>query len=60
MMSVNIWYPSIVIGGVCFVMTVVGVRVGDKVGASIGRYADICGGLVLCSIGIKILVEHLW
>ncbi len=49
-----------VIGVVAFVLSTVGVYIGNKFGDLFGNKADIVGGLVLVGIGIKILVEHLF
>ena len=55
----GILYPASVIGGVCFLMTVVGARLGPVVGRAVGRRAELLGGLILIAIGLRILFEHL-
>lgn len=60
MLNVSIWYPSVVIGAVCAVLTALGVYLGRIAGSLLGRYAGAFGGVVLCALGVKILVEHLW
>jgi putative Mn2+ efflux pump MntP len=55
----GILYPASVIGVVCFVMTVIGARLGPVVGRVVGRRAELLGGLILIGIGIRLLVEHL-
>ncbi len=59
MIEVNLWEPIVVIGLVTGVLCVVGIRLGDRVGARLERGAELFGGLVLCVIGAKILLEHL-
>ncbi|HAR97970.1 MAG TPA: hypothetical protein DCS11_03555, partial [Syntrophus sp. (in: bacteria)] len=54
-----ILFPSAVIGAVCFLMTVAGMRFGERLGRLVGRRMEAVGGLVLIGIGLKILLEHL-
>ena len=37
----------------------IGVIIGCRTGALLGRKAEIVGGIVLIGIGVKILLEHL-
>jgi len=59
MLQVRIWYPSVIIGLVAAAMTVIGMRIGGRLGARFGRRMELIGGLVLIGIGIKILIEHI-
>jgi len=54
----SILMPSIIIGAVCSLFSIVGIAIGNKAGALIGKRGEIIGGLMLIAIGIKILVEH--
>lgn len=54
-----ILYPTIIIGLVAFLMTVLGVKMGPILGQLVGKRAELLGGLILILIGIKILLEHL-
>ncbi len=58
-MGVNIVSSTLIIGIVTFLICAFGILIGKKVGIRFERNANIAGGLVLCAIGIKILVEHL-
>lgn len=58
MLDVSIWVPALVIGVVAGVFTVAGMLLGRRLSGLWGRRVEIFGGLVLCGIGIKILVEH--
>jgi putative Mn2+ efflux pump MntP len=58
-LKVSIITPVIVIGIVTFVLSLLGVFVGDKFGRFFEKKIEIVGGLILIGIGIKILVEHL-
>lgn len=51
--------PSIVIGLVTFSLCSVGFFFGKRIGVILGRYAQLCGGIVLIAIGGKILTSHL-
>jgi putative Mn2+ efflux pump MntP len=55
----NILLPAILIGIVCFVLTVIGAKLGPLVGRAVGKRAELLGGLILIGIGIKILAGHL-
>jgi putative Mn2+ efflux pump MntP len=54
-----ILFPSIIIGVVAFVMTMVGMVFGEKLGGLMGKKVEMAGGLILIGIGVKILMEHL-
>ena len=54
----QIWYPAVVIGVVAFAFTAVGLHLGRRFGALLGKRMEIVGGLILIGIGVKILVEH--
>ncbi|MDY0270604.1 manganese efflux pump MntP [Trichloromonas sp.] len=58
MLGVSVWLPAAVIGLVCAILTVAGMLLGGRVGRMWGKRVEIFGGLVLCSIGLKILLEH--
>jgi putative Mn2+ efflux pump MntP len=49
----------VVIGVVCFIITVIGSRLGPILGRVVGRRAELLGGLILIAIGARILFEHL-
>jgi len=49
----------IVIGGVTFVLSLLGVFIGDRFGHLFESKIEVFGGLVLIAIGAKILVGHL-
>ncbi len=59
LLGVSIWWPALVIGVVAGAFTTVGLQLGKRFGALLGRRMEIVGGVILIAIGIKILVEHL-
>lgn len=54
----NIWLAITLIGIVTFAISSFGGLMGFKLGSAVGKKANICGGLVLICIGVKILLEH--
>lgn len=58
-LQINIAEAVLVIGITTFVLSLVGVVVGNRFGARFERPAQIVGGVVLVAIGLKILLEHL-
>lgn len=57
--GVSIWTPALVIGLTAGVLTVTGMLLGGRIGQIWGKRVEVLGGLVLISIGLKILFEHL-
>lgn len=55
-----ILFSSAVIGITAFLFSFGGVFVGKKFGSFLGSKAECIGGIILISIGIKTLVEHLY
>ncbi len=49
-----------IIGAVTFIASMLGILLGKKTGPRINRYAEIIGGVILITIGTKILIEHLF
>ncbi|TFH42926.1 MAG: manganese efflux pump [Chrysiogenales bacterium] len=50
--------PSVIIGAVCAIFSVIGVAMGSKAAPFLGRRAETAGGVMLIAIGIKIVIEH--
>ncbi|MGD2176053.1 MAG: manganese efflux pump, partial [Candidatus Brocadiaceae bacterium] len=59
MLRVAVWWPAAWIGIVTGALCVAGIQAGDRAGRYLGRYAEVCGGAVLCLIGVRILFVHL-
>jgi putative Mn2+ efflux pump MntP len=47
------------IGIVTYIVAMLGMLFGKKIGARMGRRMEILGGVILMIIGVKILFEHL-
>jgi manganese efflux pump family protein len=52
-LNVAIWQPGIVIGLVTALLSLVGIRLGQFLGAQFGKKMEVAGGIVLCLIGVK-------
>jgi putative Mn2+ efflux pump MntP len=57
-LKVDIIQPSVIIGIITFIVSLVGTFIGCKFGDRFGSKIEIIGGLVLIGIGIKIVIEH--
>ena len=55
----NIWIAVGLIGAITFCLSAIGVKVGSIFGAKYKSKAELVGGIVLCLMGLKILLEHL-
>ena len=58
-LNVSIMEACLIIGCTTFVLSVIGVVVGNFFGTRYKRKAEIAGGVILILIGLKILLEHL-
>ncbi len=58
-LKVNIFGAIGIIGATTFVLSLIGVCIGHRFGSVFEKKAEICGGVILILIGIKILLEHL-
>ena len=57
--DVNILVAVLSIGVITFTLSAIGVKVGSIFGAKYKSKAELVGGIVLCLMGLKILLEHL-
>jgi putative Mn2+ efflux pump MntP len=60
MLDVNIWFPSVIIGVVTAILSILGIWIGKKLGKNLGRSMEVVGGVILILMGLKILIEHLF
>ncbi len=58
-LDVHIGMAAAFIGGVTFLLSAAGVKVGSLFGARYKSRAELCGGIILVLLGTKILLEHL-
>ena len=60
-LGVNIWVPVFLIGITTGLFSAAGVYIGNRFGCRYKSKSEFIGGLVLCLMGLKILLEHtLW
>jgi putative Mn2+ efflux pump MntP len=59
LIGVEIILPAVMIGCVTFVLSVVGVWIGKKIGHFFEKKIEAAGGIILIIIGFKILIEHI-
>ena len=58
-LKVNIWFVSLLIAMVTYVLSVLGVLIGNKFGCKYKAKAEVAGGIILLLMGVKIVLEHL-
>lgn len=49
----------VTIGGITFLLSLIGVVIGHRFGLRFKKKAEMTGGIVLVLMGLKILLEHL-
>lgn len=59
MPGVNLPLALALIGGITFLLSAVGVKIGSVFGTRYRFAAEMCGGILLILLGAKILLEHL-
>jgi putative Mn2+ efflux pump MntP len=55
----TIWIPAVIITITTLAFALFGIFIGKKLGHHFQNYAEIIGGILLISIGIKIIIEHI-
>ena len=58
-LGVNIIAAIATIGTTTFILSIVGIKVGNMFGAKYKDKAELVGGIILILMGLKILLEHL-
>jgi putative Mn2+ efflux pump MntP len=59
-LGMPILFPVLVIGGVTFIASMLGMLFGKNIPAKRSHQSIILGGIILTAMGIKIIAEHLW
>ena len=59
-LEVNITLAVSLIGIITFIISVIGVKIGNIFGDKYEKKAELAGGIILIGLGIKILIEHLF
>ena len=58
-LKVNIVPTALSIGAITLILSMIAVKIGHSFGAKFKSNAELIGGIILVSIGLKILFEHL-
>jgi len=58
-LKVDIVLASATTGITACIITIIGQLIGNRVGALVGKRAEIAGGIILIIIGIRIIIEHM-
>jgi putative Mn2+ efflux pump MntP len=58
-LNIQILLPILIIGAVTFILCVIGIYIGNRIGHLFENKIQLIGGVVLIGIGMKILIEHL-
>lgn len=59
LLNMTIFTPALIIAAITFILSIVGVYIGGRFGHLFEKKIEIAGGLIIISIGVKILAEHL-
>ena len=57
-LHIDIWSAASIIGVTTFILSIVGLRIGNIFGCRYKSKAEFAGGAILMVMGIKILIEH--
>ena len=60
LLEVNVVWAALLIGGVSAVLSLVGLLLGNQLGLRFGKSMEILGGIILLSIGLRVLITHLF
>jgi len=55
--DINIFYAAFIITFITFILCIIAVFIGKKLGGFLGSKAEYLGGFILIALGIKILLE---
>ena len=58
-LKINIFSAVAAIGAITFALSALGVKIGAVFGEKYKRTAELCSGIILIGIGVRILFEHL-
>lgn len=58
-LNTDIYLSGLVIGIVSTVFTIIGLKFGNKLGKRFGKRIELIGGLILISIGVRLVISHI-
>ena len=56
-LDVNVWVAITFIGVITFIMSAIGIKIGNIFGDKYKSKAELLGGVILILLGVKIIVE---
>ena len=59
LLDINLALAVSMIGIITFILSIIGVKIGNRFGIKYKSKAEFAGGLILILLGVKILIEHL-
>lgn len=59
MLEVGIWYASVTIGLITGLLSLLAIRLGNRLGERFGKGMEAAGGVLLLAIGVRILMQHM-
>lgn len=60
MLGIRIWTPSVAIGVVTSLVSIVGMTMGSKFESKVGQRMQYVGAVILILIGVRIVISHLF
>lgn len=58
LLGYSIIFPSIIIGIITLIFSIIGLYLGKRIGVKLGKKFEFLGGIILFLIGLRILIEH--
>lgn len=59
MLSISIITPILIIGAVTFILSFIGVLMGDRGAHFLEKRMEMVAGIILITIGVKVLIDHI-
>ena len=59
LLDINLMLAVSLIGIITLILSIIGVKIGNRFGVKYKNKAEFVGGLILILMGVKILIEHL-
>ena len=59
-LGIEVWYPSVIIGGVTMLISIFAIAGGKRARRSLGSHAQLLGAAVLLIIALKVVISHGW
>jgi putative Mn2+ efflux pump MntP len=60
LLSVNVFWAALLIGGVSSLLSLLGLLLGNQLGLRFGKSMEVVGGVILIAIGLRVLITHLF